>query len=295
MRSVWRTIGLIGICGAVLPASLWARTSNRDSLPDRWYPPHENILYMDYGGLWQQDQYLSPLPYTGQRVGVGNAWWQGFRKASNADTLSHSVAGLWRNTGHVHAQFGWAYSAAHTNSLYALALSGGWGAHYVWAFRRAGVELFAGPYLTFDWMGRLHGSNVNKPYSMDLALDLCAMAGVAWAFRGKHTSYRLRYAVQTNLIGADFLPDYWQSYYELSEGVSGNVRCSGMWNHRLLRHQLTWDMQFLRSTWRLGVAHEYLEYGEPQMMFSREQVSAIVGCVWQYRIQPAHRLSEWTF
>jgi hypothetical protein len=40
-------------------------------------------------------------------------------------------------------------------------------------------------------------------------------------------------------------------------------------------------MQFIRSTWRIGVKHEYIEYGTPNMMFSREQVSAIIGWIWE--------------
>lgn len=241
---------------------------------------HENVLHVSYGGLWQQDQYLSPLLYSGQRVGIGNEWWQPLR-------------GAWHHLGRFDAQFGWTYSSAHTNLIYSLGVSGGWGAYYNWHFRRTGIELLLGPYLDLDWLGKMHGSSVNKPFSMDAALDLCAMGGIAWSFRARTTSYRLRYLVRANIIGVDFLPDYWQSYYELAEGVPGRVRCTTLTNHRTLRHELTMDMQFHRSTWRVGVAHEYVEYGERGMMFSREQVSAVVGCIWHYRINPAKSLAAW--
>jgi hypothetical protein len=59
-----------------------------------------------------------------------------------------------------------------------------------------------------------------------------------------------------------------------------------------LKHELTFDMQLKRSTWRVGIEHEYLEYGIKSMMFSRETVSAVVGCVWQYKIRPAMRNFE---
>lgn len=244
-------------------------------------PEHENILHISYGGLWQQDQYLSPLLYSGQRVGIGNEWWQPFRRNS------------WHHIGRFDAQFGWTYSSAHTNLIYSLGVSGGWGAYYNWHFRRTGIELLLGPYLDLDWLGKMHGSSVNKPFSMDAALDLCAMGGISWSFRARTTSYRLRYLVRANVVGVDFLPDYWQSYYEIAEGVPGRVRCTTLTNHRTLRHELTMDMQFHRSTWRVGVAHEYVEYGERGMMFSREQVSAVVGCIWHYRINPAKSLTAW--
>lgn len=266
-------------------------------------PEHENIFRLSYGGLWQQDQYLSPLLYSGQRVGIGNEWWQSFRRTPvkgwrmlSADTIhtaDHAVQGHWAHLGHFDAQFGWTYSSAHTNLIYSLGVSGGWGAYYSWCFRHTGIELLLGPYLDFDWLGKMHASSVNKPFSMDAALDLCAMGGIAWSFRARTTSYRLRYLVRANVVGVDFLPDYWQSYYELAEGVSGRVRCTTLTNHRMLRHELTMDMQFHRSTWRVGIAHEYVEYGERGMMFSREQVSAVVGCIWHYRINPAKSLIAW--
>ena len=91
----------------------------------------------------------------------------------------------------------------------------------------------------------------------------------------------------------DYIPDYWHSYFEMGEGVLGNFRCAGLWNHRHLKHELTFDMQFVRSTWRVGLAHEYLEYGTKEMMFSREMVSAVVGCIWQYKINPGKSFVAW--
>ena len=53
---------------------------------------HENILRLQYGGSWQQDQYLSPLLYTGMHVGMGNEWWPPFRQETRlgrAGRLTH--------------------------------------------------------------------------------------------------------------------------------------------------------------------------------------------------------------
>lgn len=38
--------------------------------------PHEDVLTLRFGGMWQQDQYLSPLLYDGMEVGISNEWWQ---------------------------------------------------------------------------------------------------------------------------------------------------------------------------------------------------------------------------
>lgn len=250
---------------------------------------HENILKLRFGGTWIQDPYLSPSRYSGLHVGIGNEWWQDFRKESRlgrAGKLEH-----WHHVGRVDAQFGWTYNPVKSNVLYNIGLQAGWGAYYSWIFAPQGVQIMLGPYLDFDYMGRLHARNVNKPYSMDIATDIMAMAGVSYAFKGTKTSYRLRYLIRANLIGVDFMPDYWQSYYELTEGIPGRVRCSGMWNHRTLRHELTMDMQFPHSTWRVGIAHEYMEYGDKNSMFSREQVALIVGTCFRYRLNPKHNLT----
>ena len=252
-------------------------------LAENWGVEHENVLSVRYGGMWMQDQYLSPLLYSGQHVGLSNEWWQEFRCDSTKK---------WEHVGKMDVGFGWMYNETYTNVIYSLGLQGGWGACYNWSFADYGLRVKLGPYMDVDLMGKLHGVSVNKPYSMDLSVNLCAMGGLEWAFRAKKTSYRLRYLVQANMIGMDYLPDYWQSYYEMGEGVLGDFRCAGMWNHRHLKHELTFDMQLKRSTWRVGIEHEYLEYGEKGMMFSREMVSAVVGCVWQYKIRPAMRNFE---
>lgn len=252
---------------------------------------HESVLYVNYGGMWQQDQYLSPLLYSGMRVGVGNEWWQPFGQESRLGRNGKLTN--WAHVGRIDLSFGWVYNQPHSNRIYALGLQGGWGGFYTWRFPKAGVQIWLGPYLDLDFMPRTILNNVNKPYSMDAAVQVEAMSGISYSFASHKTSYRLRYMVRANLIGVDFMPDYWQSYYELTEGIAGIVRCAGMWNHRYLNHELTLDMQFLHSTWRMGVRHEYLEYGQGDMWFSREQVSVVVGTCFRYKLKPNKRLTEW--
>lgn len=252
---------------------------------------HENILHVNYGGMWEQDQYLSPLLYSGMRVGIGNEWWQGFREDTRLGRTGRLKS--WQHVGRIDVSAGWMYNTPGTNIMYAIGIQSGWGAAYTWSWPQAGVQILLGPYLDLDYTGRLIGSNVNKPYSMDAGLQAEAMGGVSYSFSGKKTSYRLRYLVRANLLGVDFIPDYWQSYYELSEGIAGKVRCAGMWNRRYLHHELTLDMQLPHSTWRVGIRHEYLEYGEDDLWFSREQVMVVVGTCFRYRIQSNKSLKMW--
>ena len=241
---------------------------------------HEAILRVYYGGAWVQDQYLAPVLYSGQRVGIGTDFWQAFSKHPD-----------WQHVGRVDAQFQWLYNPTGTNAIYSAGIAGGWGAGYTWSLCGKHLEIYLGPYLDFDYLARWHVRNVNKPYSMDISLDVMANAGIGYLFKGKKSSYRLRYFIRANAIGIDFVPDYWQSYYELTEGIAGQIRCSGMWNHRTLRHELTLDMQFKHSTWRVGVMHEYLEYGIKGLWFSREQVAVVVGTCFRFKTDPARSLT----
>ena len=241
---------------------------------------HESVLRIHYGGSWLQDQYLAPVLYTGQKVGIGGDMHQVFKRHPD-----------WSHVGKIDMQFHWLYNPAYTNVIYSAGVAGGWGAGYNWHLWGNHIHLLLGPYLDFDYLARWHVRNVNKPYSMDIALDLMAQGSITYTFKGKKSSYRLRYWIRANLIGVDFVPDYWQSYYELTEGIAGHIRCSGMWNHRTLRHELTLDLQFAHSTWRVGIVHEYLEYGIKGLLFSREQVAAVVGTCFRFKTNPSPSLA----
>ncbi len=319
---------------------------------------HEDILTVQAGGSWLQDQYLSPLRYDGLNVGIANEWWQGFRGAKGdwknslskgdreyssyslsrggsgvSSSMESGFMGRWEHVGKVGLQVLALNNTPKTNKIYAIGINAGWGAYYTWKWSKRGLstiekknifdeqeeivdnkntsnetinnnsfdnktckrlrgswQIGLGPYVAGDLMPRYIVSNVNKPYSMDISAEVQAMGFVSYSFGGKKTSYRLRYLVRTNLIGVDFMPDYWESYYEITEGIAGKTRCAGMWNHRYLHQELTLDMQFRHSTWRIGVRHEYLEYGEKSMWFSREQVSAVIGTCFRYRTKGNARL-----
>lgn len=246
---------------------------------------HENILKVKYGWVWQLDPYLSPLAFSGNQIGISNEWWQPFNRK---DKEGYPIN--WSHVGAIDIHGLRAYNSAYTNLIYGLGFHGGWGACYRWSWFATRLQFILGPYLEADFMARQIGTNVNKPYSFDLGIDVMAMTGLEWSFYGKKTSYRLRYRIRTNLIGFDYLPDYWQSYYEIVSGVSGTARCSGHWNHNVVRHELSLDMQFPHSTWRVGAEHEFLKYGTRDMQFTRNQVNIIVGCIWHYRITPNKQL-----
>lgn len=240
---------------------------------------HENILSVQYGGMWQQDSYLSPLIYTGQFAGVQNQWWQAFRKHPE-----------WTHTGQAGIQGAWLYQPEYLNAIYGIGLQAGWSPLYNFQhlLPTEGLNLYIGPDVHFDFMGRMHAVNVNKPYSMDIGLDIQAHAGISYTIPAKHSLYRLRYSIRTSLFGIQYVPEYWQSYYELSTQTGDGIAGTSFHNKQSLCHELTLDMQFRHSAWRLGIRHEYLNYRIHHLLFQREQVSMTIGTVFNYttRIKP---------
>ena len=249
---------------------------------------HDNILKLKIGTGYQLDTYLSPLGYTGLQYGIGNEWWQPFRqdsKLGRAGKLAH-----WAHVGRVDLYVTNYYNSARSNQYLGFQIAGGWGAFYEWKWFDDRLRVHTGPYLECGTNVRYHANNVNKIVSLDIAIDVMAMGGISWSFYGKKTSYRLNYLLRTNLIGFDYLPEYWESYYEITEGVPGLARCSGPWNHNTVKHELSLDMQFPHSTWRIGAEHEFVNYGTDDLHFVRNQLSVIIGCRWKYSVRGDEKL-----
>lgn len=250
----------------------------------------ENILKIKYGWNSVVDPYLSPLRYNGQEIGIGNEWW---REIGNRELgTENRELGKWISIGKIDIVGQRAYNMPKTNYIYGLGVQGGWGGIYQWRIRTAelqarrvsSIDFLLGPELSVDILAREHAGNVNKPYSFDIGADINAVGGMSIRFYAPKTAYRLRYLIRTNLIGIDWVPEYWQSMYEVAEGQwARNIRCSGPWNRNIVRQELTMDFQFRRSTWRLGVEHEWISYRR-SMDWNRQEVRIVVGCLWQYKI-----------
>ena len=249
---------------------------------------HDNILKLKIGTGYQLDTYLSPMGYAGMLYGLGNEWWQPFRQATCAGQEGRAAG--WAHVGRADVCITDYHNRAYSNTYLGLQLAAGWGAFHEWKWADDRLRVHAGPYMEAELNVREHANNVNKIVSLDIAVDVMVMGGVSWSFYGKRTSYRLNYLLRTNVIGMDYLPEYWESYYEITQGVPGQARCSGHWNHNTVKHELSLDMQFPHSTWRVGAEHELVNYGTPDLHFMRNQMSVVIGCRWKYRSRANARL-----
>lgn len=274
---------------------------------------HEDILMVSYGEKYALDGYLSPLLYSGEQIGLYNQWWQGFRR----DTLQ-----LWVHMGEVGVTGSRTYQSSGKNLYDHLGVNAGWGAMRRWNWilgatslvQSQALTIMLGPHVGFDFEARQIGLNTNKPYSFDLGMDVNLMAALDYTFtapcrrhpeRGRNTSYRLRYLLKLNMLGVEWLPEYGTSYYEITTGqIAQNISFSDFVNRHFLTHQLSMDMRFQHSTWRIGIEHSYLHYGahtlsttpdQPSTLlpFRRQSVSLILGTRFTFRTTPTHTFNIW--
>lgn len=227
----------------------------------------EDVLTVGVGATYVTDEYLSALPYAGVSFNIDNEWWQPFRRQT-----------AWTHVGELRLTSGRFSNARGSNALVGFGARGGWGAHYNYK-PVAGLTVLAGVLLEADYYGRVLSKSVNKPYSMDLALALNLSAGIAYTFEAKHSAYRLRYMVRTPFAGCMFVPEMGQSYYEMASSLQGTAHFASFHNRLALLHELTLDLRFARSTWRIGVAHDFLRVSANHLTAGREQVRLVVGTV----------------
>lgn len=240
---------------------------------------HENILQISGGWSKTHDMYLSPLVYTGFQHNLSNEWWQMLRKNNN---FSH--------VGRVELTYGKQRNNAHSsdaylssNGLQYLSVEGGWG---IFSNHNSQyMQIIVGPYLGANINVKQIYSSYNKPVSADVAADLSLMFSIGTTLQAKNTSYRLRYLAYLNVIGAQFLPDFWQSYYELEKTWAKQIRFSYIGARINLRHEISLDMQLPHTTWRVAIRHEYIDYGTNDMRIRNENISIVLGAIFNYKIE----------
>jgi len=234
---------------------------------------HEYVLSLQYGGVALEDEYLSPMRYKGWSVGFRNEWWQKFRRHPE-----------WQHTGKVYLGFSRTHNQTYYNSIDALQVRGGWGAHRRFDNLWKGLSISVGPALYADMLVKYIGSYVNKPVSMDLAASVGLHTVLQYSFKLKKVDISLRYELCYGFLGFGFAQDYWESYYELLKGVGHDVRFLAPWHYAGLQHQFSIDIRCRKTAWRVGVEHSFVHTRRRQMTYETEQVRLTVATIIRYKL-----------
>ena len=247
---------------------------------------HENILQLSGGWSKTHDMYLSPLVYTGFQHNLSNEWWQMLRKNDNFGHVGRVEVTYGKQRNNAHSSDAYLSS----NGLQYLSVEGGWG--FFSKHSSQYLQLMVGPYIGANINVKQIYSSYNKPVSADVAADLSLMFSIGTTLQAKKTSYRLRYLAYLNVIGAQFLPDFWQSYYELEKDWAKHIRFSYIGARINLRHEISLDMQLPHTTWRVAVRHEYIDYGTNDMRIKNENISIVLGALFNYKIDGKLRFTK---
>ena len=96
--------------------------------------------------------------------------------------------------------------------------------------------------------------NGNNPAQARAGIDLSAFVRADYRFKIKRQTLGLHYQAHLPLLGAAFMPQYGQSYYDIFDrgNYDHNIRATHLGNALSLRQLLTFDIPIRRSTLSLG-------------------------------------------
>lgn len=229
--------------------------------------PVTSAWMAEVGSSHTADTYLSPLRYSGTHYAVTYSRLQAMKRTSliqgwdagvvfdrtmnpskNATMLGARIEGSWRIMRRWHLPFG---------------LSCGAGGY-------AGVEA-----------GALYLSrNGNNPAQAIASFEIGPELFVQWSGRLAKLPLAVRWQASTPLTGVFFCPDYGELYYEIQLGNhSGLTHAAWPGNRRRMRSLLSVDLNFGRTTLRLGYRADALSSRANNITSRRISHAAVIGVV----------------
>lgn len=218
-------------------------TAQNDTLPDT--SPIRPV-YASYaikaGSAHRADTYLSPVKYSGWRVGFSYQRLQSMKFAPE-NWLMHlqldiDVDRTQNLTGNA--------------AMWYAGFDVSWGMLRRWKLPE-GFSIGVGPALAVN-LGCLYlDRNGNNPASAKAAITANAAAYCAWNGRILNRPVTLRYQASSPVTGAFFSPDYGELYYEIYLGNHSGLAHPAWWgNYFRYDHQLSADLRFGATWLRVG-------------------------------------------
>lgn len=205
--------------------------------------PTEHQLLFSAGRINVLDTYLSPLEYTGPSVGV----------LHRSERLARWGKGRVTVTGLVNGYAAYLHSPTDDGKEWEGHLSGAFGWHYNWRPAR-GLRLGLGGLAELSTGFTYNTRNGNNPAQGRLGVSVALSAIASYDFRVFRRRLSARAQVDVPLTGAQFTPNYGQSYYEIfSLGhYDHNVRWTHPGNAPSCRMLATLSFPLGRSTLSVG-------------------------------------------
>ncbi len=194
------------------------------------------------GGIEVYDSYLSPLKYTGTRLGFI------YERMKMTRLMSGNVS-----TQHLfNIEIAEAKNKTGTALDYVGYLEYTYGLFYKWNPVRK-LQLFAGPQADV-LAGVIYNSrNGNNPASAKAGINLNLSGMASYQIQIKKQPVLLRYQLNIPIMGVLFSPEFGQSYYEIGLGVDKNLAHFASFHNQLaIRNLFSLEFPFNSYTLRLG-------------------------------------------
>ncbi len=196
------------------------------------------------GRMNHLDTYLSPMEYKGPQLSVLAETRRNLQRNSHIlfTTLLQGEASYTEN----------AVQNAHGIGG-SIRYDAGWGRQWKnipWKGLDLAVGGMAGGTVGFLYNDR----NGNNPAQFRGSVAASAFARADYRFKIKKRTLEVHYQAQLPLLGAAFMPQYGQSYYDIFErgNYDRNVRCTHFGNALSLRQVLTFDIRLPHACLSVG-------------------------------------------
>ena len=230
----------------------------------------ENTFQVGFGGVRQQDTYLSPLKYGGWQLAV---FWMTER---NSGFLCQ-VEGHFTHT-----------TAVGTTMAQPVAYGGGVSFDAGW---RHAWRPMKGLRVTAGVLGGLYGGvlynerNTNNPANARCNVRLSATVGARYDFRIARKRWRVDYKADVPVVGVLFSPQYGQSYYDISQnGVGGCIRPMWFGTGLNLRQQLAIDIPMKHFFLRIAYVNDIRQQSVNDIKWHDWGHTAMIGFVRRFRL-----------
>lgn len=274
MKCIIKYIFLFAII--LQPFSVQAEESEEDT--DR---PVQSALMLQLGQGKVRDTYLAPLLYTGSSIGVRYERWRMMR------------SNRWYNEQIADATWLMADSKGEHSTTWSGRAEYRYAMHRGWTLDDK-LSLFAGPYASgavgFEYNLKL--ANANNPVSMRLAGNIGASALAKYKYNLFHKPCEAQLQLQFPLIGAAFMPEFGESYYEaFMVNDDRHAHFTSLHNQQDADIRLVTDIPLKTIPWlkkldtviRLGAAYhiETMKINDITQRFSTMEF--VVGWTWKYK------------
>lgn len=213
------------------------------------------------------DTYLSPLKYNGMHYAISYSRLQAMKRTSLVQGWDAGVI----------------FDRAKNPSKNATMLGARFECSWRIMYRRhlpVGFQVGAGGYAGLEAGALYLSRNGNNPAQAIAAVNVGPEAFVQWAGRLRKLPLAVRWQVSAPMLGAFFCPDYGELYYEIQLGNRADL-AHFAWpgSRRQIRSLLSVDLNFGRSTLRLGYRFDALSAKANNVISRRISHAAVIGVV----------------